>query len=81
MTQFELNEAKGAAAPGAKEKGRTKEVHQEQLDGERTRQYRALVARANCLALGRLDFAFAVKELAKRTDSPTERAWARPKHL
>ena len=47
------------------------------LDSTRATQYRALVARANYLAVDRVDLQFPVKELARKMSSPSETDWDR----
>ena len=71
---LELENAKSAVAPGAKEEGRTKEEHGEDLDEEATHVYGALVARANYLAMDRPDISFSTKELYRCFASPNEAA-------
>ena len=81
IKQLHLERAKSVVSPGAKEEGTTKEWHPNLLDEARTHEYRALVARANYLAPDGADISFAVKELARKMNAPTEEDWLRSKHL
>ena len=53
----------------------------DKLDNAQTTKYRALVARANYLAVDRGDIAFCVKELARCMSSPSIHDWERLQRL
>ena len=79
--QLDIGKCKPVATPGTREEGRSKpgdeaqDKFEESLGDERASMYRALVARANHLAPGRLDIAYAVKELARGMREPTVGDW------
>ena len=56
-------------------------VDEEPLDGDKSRVYRSVVARANYLAQDRPDLRYTVKELCKKMSSPTSADWARMKKM
>ena len=53
----------------------------DELDDAQITKYRALVARANYLAVDRGDIAFCVKELARCMSSPSRQDWERLRRL
>ena len=65
--------------------GRSREERTEQeiddLDDDQVTRYRALVARANYLAVDRGDIAFCVKELARCMSSPSRQDWEKLRRL
>ena len=53
----------------------------EEMSKEDATEYRALAARANFLALDRLDIQFAVKELCRSMSAPKQESWSGVKRL
>ena len=74
-----LHSAKPVTTPGVK-LALSNET-EEPLDSSMHTQFRALVARANYLAQDRADIQFSVKELARRTATPTSSDWQALKRL
>ena len=68
-----VRDGKGLATPGVDE--RDDDQPDEMLDGQWAASYRSIVARANYLATGRPDIAFAVKELCRTMSQPTKKSW------
>ena len=69
-------------AKSRKIKGENKRMNDhDELDDAQITKYRALVARANYLAVDRGDIAFCVKELARCMSSPSRQDWERLQRL
>ena len=60
---------------------RQQKIDYDELDEAQITRYRALVARANYLAVDRGDIAFCVKELARCMSSPSRQDWERLRRL
>ena len=78
---MKLNEAKVVSTPGAKDEGTTTDNCEEPLEEQHASQYRAIIARCNCITPDRFDLAFTVKELARRMAKPTRGDWQKLKRL
>ena len=75
-----MEDCKACATPGIK--ARQGELMDEaELDAERHRAFRSVVARANFLALDRPDIRYTVKELCRRMSGPRECDWSALKRL
>ena len=80
LSEIELEGANGAATPGQK-------ILQHQAGGEtglpetEFTRFRALAARANYLAAGRIDILFAAKEVCRFMSHPTDLAMGALKRL
>ena len=71
-----LEEAKAVATPAEGERPRLAEEDEEKLGSQEAREFRGLAARANYLALDRIDIQYAVKELVKDMSKPKVSSWA-----
>ena len=90
---LELSGARSVMTPGVKEEASKKDKEEgaevdEAQDGDQAllniedkSKYRALAARANYLALDRVDIQFAVLQLCKAMSNPTQRHWRAVKRL
>ena len=81
LQEFGLEGCTPVGKLGTSTEGRTKDNCTLQLGSVDETRYRALVARANYLALDRVDIAFSAKELAKSMPKPSEGDWTRLKRL
>ena len=72
-------ESKPVVAPGANGVGDDGEGVE--LDYERMKAYKRIVARANCVAPDRPDAQYAIKELCRKMNNPSLADWNRLKHL
>jgi hypothetical protein len=76
-----LKGANGVTTPIEKEDSAKQEEVAEDLSREDCTRYRAIVARANYLALDRADIQYAVKELCRSMSAPTKSDWEKLKRL
>ena len=77
IEQLNLGDATEVTTPGTRQEGRTTADHEDKLGEKDVTGYRAIVARLNYLTLARPDIAYAVKELARATSSPSKGDWLR----
>jgi hypothetical protein len=77
--------SKGSTYPAVKEtvsdEVADRKVEEEALDAADARRFRALAARANYLAMDRLDVQFAAKEVCRDMANPKKSSWAKLKRL
>jgi hypothetical protein len=76
-----LEESKEVSTPGEDDKPWKEEEEAELLKGVQAREYRALSARANYLALDRSDIQYATKECCRGMSCPTVGDWRKLKRL
>ena len=89
MTRDSVKESVESITDDVREKARNGKIKGEnnimnehdELDDAQITKYRALVARANYLAVDRGDIAFCVKELARCMSSPSRQDWERLQRL
>ena len=82
LKYFGLDEnSKGLSAAVAKESAGEDGGEEEELGAEKAKEYRALAARANYLALDRPDIQYAAKEVCRDMSKPTAGSMARIKRL
>ena len=89
MTKDNAKESVESITEEVYEKARNKKARRhdsgpsdhDKLEDAQVTRYRALVARANYLAVDRGDIAFCVKELARRMSSPSRQDWERLQRL
>jgi hypothetical protein len=72
-----LGNAKSVSSPVSDESFESEEF----LDHERFKKYQSICARANFLAVDRMDIQFATKECCRAMSKPTVRNWAQLKRL
>ena len=77
ISELGLSSAKSTKTPGEEEPTWKMQDGEEPLDRSLTTKYRALAARANYLALDRLDIQYAVKECCRGMASPEKRHWGK----
>ena len=83
IAALNLTAANGVKTPGEDEKN-ADENHgeeEEELGREDATRYRAIVARANYLAMDRADLQFPVKELCRKMAAPTKADWSKLKRV
>ena len=68
-----LEDAKAVATPAEGERPWLAEEDEEKLGSREAREFRGLAARANYLALDRIDIQYAVKEVCRGMAEPTKR--------
>ena len=78
MHDLGLENAKPATTPGIKEET---DPSSKPLSPEEHSRYRTLVGRLLYLSLDRADVQFAVKELSRHLQNPTEQSWGKLKRL
>lgn len=71
MRALSLQEANSVVTPGEETKSWMEDEDAKELDELQSREYRALAARANYLALDRADLQYSVKELCRGMSRPT----------
>ena len=76
-----LTEAKAVRTPGEEEPNWKMEDNERMLSASEASQYRAVAARANYLALDRLDIQYATKECCRGMAQPQVRHWSMLKRL
>ena len=72
-----LEEARSVVSPVSDERFESEDF----LDHEKFKKYQSICARANFLAVDRLDLQFATKECCRAMSKPTFRDWSRMKRL
>ena len=77
VRELGLEAAKTLSTPAADKRYESEEL----LDHERFKKYQSLCARANFLAIDRIDIQYAAKECCRAMSRPTMRDWAKLKRL
>ena len=74
-------ESKGLESPVAKEEKRNEDENDDLMEPQDASRFRALAARANYVALDRVDVQFAAKEVCREMAAPKQSSWLRLKRL